>query len=467
MKSLFNSIVAAFLGGAIAIFGYHLIKGDQKTKVITKVVPTTGVPVTQVNYDEDGSKRLLDFTAAAEKSVHAVVHVINKSIARGRVSPLDAYLGRIPYREAIGTGSGVIITPDGYIITNAHVIDNANELEVTLNNNVTYKAQLIGSDEESDIALIKIDSATDLPYIPFGDSNTAEIGEWVLAVGNPIGLTSTVTAGIISAKGRDLDKTDQKIQSFIQTDAAVNPGNSGGALVNTQGELIGINTAIYSKTGSYIGYSFAVPSNNARKIINDFMEYGFVQKGMLGIRGTDLTGRLAQEFNVQVTTGIYVSEIVEGSGAANSTLRKGDVITSLDGFEISKFTELAGYVNSKNPGDIVVASVNRDGQILDIAITISKNNTVTIPQLEMKLRELTDNERDAYNISGGVKIEGTLGKLAQYNMTDYVITMVNNQDVDNIEEVQRILSNVAPNDTILIQMKNSLGQIERFRYTIN
>ncbi len=472
MKSFFKTLGAAVLGGAIALASYTYLNpsSDESTDlVVSTSIPEPVAQATQVNYTTDGTEvPNVDFTAAAERSVDAVVHVINKTMAPARVSPMDLFFGGgTPYREAIGTGSGVIITPDGYIITNNHVIDNSNELQVTLNNNVTYKATLVGADKESDIALIKVDTDEELPFIPFADSNTAKVGEWVLAVGNPIGLTSTVTAGIISAKGRDIDSRDSNVQSFIQTDAAVNPGNSGGALVNTRGELIGINTAIYSKTGSYIGYSFAVPSNNARKIINDFMEYGFVQKGMLGIRGTDLTGNIATELGINTTEGIYISEIVEDSGAAQSELQTGDVITALDGVPINKFTELAGYITSKNPGDTVVAAVLRENTILSIPITISKNNTVTIPKIEMKLRNLTKSEKKKYGVKNGVKIEGTLGQLKRYNMSDYVITQVNDIEVKNIDDVQAILREVAPRDVLLIQIKNSNGDVERFRYSVD
>lgn len=474
MKSFFKTLGAAALGGAIALSCYmffqshETVDSKKNESLVSASIPEPVAQIQQVNYTTNGKEvPNVDFTAAAARSVDAVVHVINKTVAPARVSPLDLYMGRAPYREAIGTGSGVIITPDGYIITNNHVIDNSNELQVTLNNNVTYKATLVGADKESDIALIKIDTDEELPFIPFADSNAAKIGEWVLAVGNPIGLTSTVTAGIISAKGRDLDSRDANLQSFIQTDAAVNPGNSGGALVNTRGELIGINTAIYSKTGSYIGYSFAVPSNNARKIINDFMEYGFVQKGMLGIRGTDLNGSISTELGLTTTEGIYVSEIVEDSGASKSNLKTGDVITSLDGFPITKFTELAGYITSKNPGDTVIAEVLRDNNSITIPIVISKNNTVTIPEIEMKLRNLTDSEKKKYDVDNGVKIEGTLGQLKRYNMSDYIITQVNDMEVKNIDDVQAILRNVAPRDVLLIQIKNSEGDVERFRYSID
>src|SRR5690606_6315578 len=280
-----------------------------------------------------------DFTEAARRSVNAVVHVKNVTITR---SPFTR-----PMQALQGTGSGVIVSPDGYIVTNNHVIQNASSLQVTLNNNETYTAEVIGSHPQSDIALLKIDPENELEYLPFGNSNNAQVGEWVLAVGNPFNLTSTVTAGIISAKSRNLGINPSEISSFIQTDAAVNPGNSGGALVNVRGELIGINTAITSQTGTYVGYAFAVPSNNARKIVEDIMEYGDVQQGILGIIG----GNVPQE--LEVSQGVYVSEVTPGSGAAEAGLRQNDVIVQIDNVEINKFADLTGYINSKRPDDVV------------------------------------------------------------------------------------------------------------------
>ncbi len=469
MKTFIKSVSMAILGGIVALGGYQLVqdKNTNEIKFVQQQNTQNALPATPVSYTGNTSIAGVDFTEAAEKTVNSVVHVINKTVARAPMSMSDVWAGRVPYREAIGTGSGVIITPDGYIITNNHVIDNSNHLQVTLNNNKSYIATLIGADAESDIALIKIDTDEDLPFVPFGDSNNAKIGEWVLAVGNPFNLTSTVTAGIISAKGRDLEAGDEKRQSFIQTDAAVNPGNSGGALVNTRGELIGINTAIKSQTGSYVGYSFAVPSNNARKIIEDFMEFGFVQKGMLGISGADLNSTNSKEFGLSSRDGIYVAGIVEDSGADKSELRVGDVITKLDGLVIKKFTELDGYIKTKNPGDIVTAEVIRDNELISIPITLSKNNTVTITQIEMKLRNLTKKEKKQFDVNSGVKITETIGKLARYNLSDYIVTKVNDTDVNDIDDIQAVLRDVVPNETLLIQMKNSKGEIERFRYTVN
>lgn len=469
MKSFIKTLGVAMLGGAIVLGSYKFFLEEVPLQPTypkqTRI--EDAVSTSPVNYVANTSIAGVDFTEAAEKTVHAVVHVKNKTVARVRQSWSDLRSGRVPYRETVGSGSGVIITEDGYIVTNNHVIENARELEVTLNNNKTYKAKLIGTEPNSDIALLKIDADEALPYIVFGDSDQTKIGEWVLAVGNPFNLTSTVTAGIISAKGRDLDETDAQIQSFIQTDAAVNPGNSGGALVNTNGELIGINTAIASKTGSYVGYSFAVPSNNARKIINDIMEFGFVQKGMLGISGGELNGNIANELGIDESEGIFVSEVVEDSGAAVAGLRSGDVITKIDNIKLQKFSDLTGYINSKNPGDVVVAKVLRDQNFIDVRIELSKNNTVSIPSIDMNLRNLTKEDRAQFKVTAGVKIVATTGGLSRYDMSNYIITKINEDDVKDIDDVQQILRKLPPSATLLVQMKNSAGETERFRYTMD
>lgn len=279
-----------------------------------------------------------DFTEAAGSTVHAVVHVKNTAI-KTLHNPYAQFFGQgsgISKQEQIGTGSGVIISGDGYIVTNNHVIDGANEIEITLNNRKKVKAILVGADSKTDIALLKIDVDYELPYIPFGNSDNAKIGEWVLAVGNPYNLTSTVTAGIISAKGRDLEG-NTKVDAFIQTDAAVNPGNSGGALVNTRGELIGINTAISSRTGSFIGYSFAVPSNITKKIIDDLLEYGAVQEAIIGI-GIDTSDDAIE--------GVKIGNIEDDSEALKAGLKSGDIIKKVNNVTITKFSELKGQLTA-------------------------------------------------------------------------------------------------------------------------
>ena len=295
MKSILKTMMIAIFSALFTLGAYDYLS-DEKIETVenakSKLIPAT--------YSFNSNRvagEMTDFTRAAEKTVDAVVHVKNTSIQKGNVSSwLRQFYGDNFDEKRIGTGSGVIVSPDGLIITNYHVIEDATEIEVTSHKNKTYIAEIIGSDPNTDLAVLKIKTDETLPFIPFGDSEVARIGEWVLAVGNPFNLNSTVTAGIISAKSRDLNERDSKNQSFIQTDAAVNMGNSGGALVNTDGELIGINTAISSITGGFVGYSFAVPSNIVRKVFEDLIEFGNVQKGLLGVSGSALNAELAEKF---------------------------------------------------------------------------------------------------------------------------------------------------------------------------
>ena len=322
----------------------------------------------------NSNSSLPDLTFAASKSIDAVVHVKNTSIVKDSDSWALQFFYGDDSRKKVGTGSGVIISPDGYVITNYHVIENSSEVIVTTNNNKEYTAEIIGFDEITDIAVLKINSDLNLNYLFFGDSNSTLIGEWVLAVGNPYNLNSTVTAGIISSKSRDLNEYDQKNQSFIQTDAAVNFGNSGGALVNTRGELIGINTLIQSMTGGYVGYSFAVPSNTVRKIFEDIIEYGDVQKGLLGVRGVALNSSYSKQLNLTETEGFYVDETEEGFGADSAGLVRGDIIKSIDGFKINRFSDLSGYLSSKRPGDQVQVDYVRDGKSKSTTVILKKSS---------------------------------------------------------------------------------------------
>ena len=321
-----------------------------------------------------GSSSLPDLTFAASRTIDAVVHVKNTSIVKESDSWALQFFYGDDSKKKVGTGSGVIISPDGYIITNYHVIENSSEVIVTTNNNKEYEAEIIGFDEVTDIAVLKINSDIKLDYIFFGDSDSTLIGEWVLAVGNPYNLNSTVTAGIVSSKSRDLNEYDQKNQSFIQTDAAVNFGNSGGALVNIQGELIGINTLIQSMTGGYVGYSFAVPSNTVRKIFEDIIEYGDVQKGLLGVRGVALKSSYSRQLNINETEGFYIDEIEEGYGAGSAGLIRGDIIKSVDGFKINRFSDLSGYLSSKRPGDKVEVNYVREGKLKTAIVTLKKSS---------------------------------------------------------------------------------------------
>ena len=326
------------------------------------------------NQNKYANSSLPDLTFAASKSIDAVVHVKNTSIVKDSDSWALQFFYGDDSRKKVGTGSGVIISPDGYITTNYHVIENSTEVIVTTNDNREYEAEIIGFDEVTDIAVLKIDTDSDLDYIFFGDSDSTLIGEWVLAVGNPYNLNSTVTAGIISSKSRDLNEFDQKNQSFIQTDAAVNFGNSGGALVNIQGELIGINTLIQSMTGGYVGYSFAVPSNTVRKIFEDILEYGDVQKGLLGVRGVALRSSYSKQLNLEETEGFYIDVIEPGFGADISGLQKGDIIKSIDDVKINRFSDLSGYLSSKRPGDKVKVKYIRDKELITASVTLKKSS---------------------------------------------------------------------------------------------
>ena len=378
MKSNFKVLSISLFCSILTFFIFNnLIKNkeiDYEVSYEIDNVPQYSLNALSNQSNFSSSSSLPDLTFAASKSIDAVVHVKNTSI----VEESDRWSLQFFYgddsKKKVGTGSGVIISPDGYIITNYHVIENSTEVIVTTNDNKEYEAEIIGIDEVYDIAVLKINSDLNLDYVFFGDSDSTLVGEWVLAVGNPYNLNSTVTAGIISSKSRDLNEYDQKNQSFIQTDAAVNFGNSGGALVNTKGELIGINTLIQSMTGGYVGYSFAVPSNTVRKIFEDILEYGDVQKGLLDVRGVAFNSPYSKQLNINETERYYIDEIESGYGADLAGLVRGDIIKSIDGFKINRFSDLSGYLSSKRPGDKVKVKFVRDGKLETAEITLKKSS---------------------------------------------------------------------------------------------
>ena len=374
MKNFFKILVVSALGGVMTLGSYILFFEKQETpKELSTANMSFTIP-TSYETNRVAAAESTDFTAIAEKSIHAVVHVKNLSVVQSNTNPLyEFFYGQSgsSERQVVGSGSGVIISSDGHIITNNHVIKGARKLEVTLNNKETYDAEVVGIDESTDIALLKIDKG-DLPYLAFGDSDNLRVGEWVLAVGNPFNLTSTVTAGIVSAKARDINimNNNKRIESFIQTDAAVNPGNSGGALVNTRGDLIGINTAISSQTGSYIGYSFAVPSNIAKKVIEDILEFGNVQRAYLGINYEELNSEKASEFGVGSTEGVLITRVLEQGAAKEAGLLPNDIIVKMDNIKIANFSDLQGFLGSKRPGDVVTVSVLRDEESKNIKLKL-------------------------------------------------------------------------------------------------
>lgn len=462
MKQTARLFLVALVAGATTLGGYKWLVEDTNTTPLTSQNDTTSFIPT--NYATTSAMAEgIDFTTAAEKTVHAVVHVKNTTVSTQPSNMMDLLFGGGSPRAMIGTGSGVIISPDGYIITNNHVIDNSTQLEVTLNNNKTYEAELIGTDPKTDIALIKIDADEELPYVPFGDSNNIKIGEWVLAVGNPFNLTSTVTAGIISAKARDLNEFDSNPQSFIQTDAAVNRGNSGGALVNIQGQLVGINTAITSETGSYVGYAFAVPSNTARKVVEDIMEYGNVQRGILGITGGSLNSDTAQSLGIDETEGVYVAGVEKGSGADKSGLQEGDIIKKIDGYKIGKFADLAGYLGAKRPNDVVDVTILRNGSPRVIPVTLVKLEIYEIDALGLEVKNTSKAELRDRGVKNGVKVSRTLNRdMRRYDLEGIIITQINDQSIGDIDDVKRIMSQHDYKDPIKITFVNEDGEVNSF-----
>ncbi|TVZ25387.1 Do/DeqQ family serine protease [Gillisia sp. Hel_I_86] len=464
MKQFIKLLGVSVLGGVLTLGSYKLIIDEDESffeeSSPMKTESSSFIPVSNSNniYGTNA-----DFTEAAEKTVHSVVHVKNVAVFDKPNSIWEYYSrGGNSGKALQGSGSGVIISPDGYIITNNHVIKGAGEIEVTLNNNKTYVAEVIGVDSKADIALIKID-ATQLEYIPFGNSNDIKLGEWVLAVGNPFNLTSTVTAGIVSAKARDLNAYDGTPQSFIQTDAAINPGNSGGALVNIDGKLIGINTAITSQTGSYIGYGFAVPSNNARKIVEDLMEYGNVQQGILGIRGTDVNQFISKEFNLTTSQGVIVRDVDSGSGAALAGIEQGDVIRKIDNIEIRKMSDLTGYLGSKRPKDVVKVKIIREGREREVAVKLAKYETFAIQQIGLEVTNASKADLREYNTKNGVKISRALkGDQQSQALIGIIITKINKQTVNSIEDVKRILGSNNSSEPISVTFVNKKGKEQTY-----
>ena len=409
-----------------------------------------------------------DFVDVAKRTIDNVVHVKNSTNISNDFSLEDLIFGKRQQRPLIGTGSGVIISPDGYIITNSHVVKNADKIEITTNSNQTFDAELVGSDDQNDIALLKINSNEVLSYATFGDSDSTQIGEWVLAVGNPFNLNSTVTAGIISAKSRNLDPSGRTTQSYIQTDAAVNPGNSGGALVNTKGELIGINTAIQSQTGSYIGYSFAVPSNIARKIIEDIMEFGVVQYGFLGVTGSSLNSSISKKLGTKDTEGFYINSVEEGSGANIAGIKSGDIIKQVDGININKFSDLKGYLNSKRPNDIVKIKLKIDSEEKLVSVKLNKNERIQFYLIGI-LKNMSKDELIKSNVSSGVKISEFNNNYKKY-WQDYgirvgnIVKSINGKKIQTILDVEKILKSRNYQDPINIEIINDNNITERFNF---
>lgn len=460
MKKIGSLLLVSLFTGVITLGAYKMFFENTNYTIVSQneSTPTFNTSYTPTSAKGAGINEI-DFTIAAENTVNAVVHVKNVTTGRTARTVRDFFYGseNSSQRTQVGTGSGVIISADGHIVTNNHVIVKADKLQVTLNNNKTYDAELIGSDPNSDIALLKIDAEGNLPYLAFGDSDNTKIGEWVLAVGNPFNLTSTVTAGIVSAKARDLGRN----QSFIQTDAAVNPGNSGGALVNTNGDLVGINTAITSQTGSYVGYSFAVPSNIAKKVVDDLMEYGSVQKGLLGISAINTKTPYAIENGIDEIEGVYIADVVEDSGAYDANLQEGDIIKKVDNISIRKYPDLTGYLSAKRPNDIIDVTIERDGKQILVPVTLKKRQTIEVPIMGLTVKNLTEEDQKKFKTKKGVKIIAVPETYRNYGIQNKVILSVDDKEIKDIEDAKTIFSGISRYGKTVITMLNENGERER------
>ncbi|MCZ4409875.1 Do family serine endopeptidase [Cryomorphaceae bacterium 1068] len=457
MKQLIKTAVVALFGGFVALGTY--VTFFEGGNLPNQVEPKTEFKLT--NYTSSPSMPLesIDFVEASNRSLDAVVHVKTVSVAQQYYNPWSRYFGGDPYssKQQRSSGSGVIISDDGFIVTNNHVIENAETIEITTNDNRTFEATLVGRDPGTDIALLKI-KADGMPSITLGDSDALQIGEWVLAVGNPFNLTSTVTAGIVSAKARNINILDYDpnsetfpLESFIQTDAAVNPGNSGGALVNGRGELIGINTAIASRTGSYSGYSFAVPVSIVKKVTADLLEFGKVQRAYIGVSISNIDPELMMNQGLEVSEGAYVRGLLEGGAAEQAGISEGDIIVSVEDFPVKSVTELQEQVGKYRPGDRISVSILRENQKRSLEVLLrdrygkTELKKRTEEELNMifgaKFEELSSEEKSSLKVVNGVRItdieEGKFRKAGVEK--GFVITHIDKQPVDSPEDVKRIL----------------------------
>ena len=443
--------VAAVSAGVSCLYVKHY--GNNEKIIIQETQQT---PVQYSAYTHDGEP--VDFTYAADKSVNAVVHVMTTyEVQQSQMSDpfLEYFFGERNFQQAPqkrqASGSGVILSKDGYIVTNNHVVDGAAQVNVVLNDKRQFKAQIVGTDPTTDLALLKVD-ADDLPTLPIGNSDNLKVGEWVLAVGNPFNLTSTVTAGIVSAKARNINilSGDMKIESFIQTDAAVNPGNSGGALVNTRGELVGINAAIASQTGSYTGYAFAIPTSIMSKVVADLKEYGTVQRALLGVQIRDIDADFAKEKNLETMEGAYVASVGSQSAASDAGIKEGDIITHVSGNKVKTVSELQEKISRFRPGDKVQITLLRNGKQETVSVTLKNmmGNTNVVKNYDTKqlgatLTPLTDKQKSNLGINYGLQVTSVEkgGRFQQAGIPKgYIILRINNQKVTSTTDVESIIS---------------------------
>ena len=462
-KSIVVVLLSALVGGLTA-YGVVKAEGADMERV---VVSSDGASYRTVNLSQSDYP---DFTYAAESAVDAVVYVKVTAVDVRRSAPSSIFDFFFGYestperRERVGSGSGVIIRPDGYIVTNNHVVEGASKIEVTLNNNKTFEATLIGTDPATDVALIKID-AQGLPIIPFGDSDQLRLGEWVLAIGSPYDLRSTITAGIVG---------EFKIESFIQTDAAVNPGNSGGALVDKAGNLVGVNTAIISQTGSYTGYSFAIPSNIVKKIASDLIEYGSVKRALLGVTMTSVDDKIAKELKLSSPEGVYITEVLKGSAADEAGIKVGDVLIAIDSAKVVNGAAVQEAVNNFSPGDKAEMTVIRDGKEKTVKVTFkgtaAENGSVDeeggVAFYGARIKEAPEEDLARLGIKHGVEIVSVgPGKIMDAGVSDgFIILYVNDQPVSKPQDVLDIVKK--QKRSVFIEGVTSYGKPSYFGFGI-
>lgn len=459
-----NKILYAIIGALSATVIILLVNHNKSdnTPITDTTISTTNNPAPTHFVNHLPTQN--NFVVASEKSVNAVVHIKTKTRGHGYTrnnwyeyffGPLEQY-NNTPSERYMGAGSGVIISQEGYIVTNNHVIENADVVEVTLNDKRSYTAQIIGNDPSTDLAVLKIDD-TQLPFLPFGNSDHTRVGEWVLAVGNPFNLTSTVTAGIISAKARNMHMLDKgrgtAIESFIQTDAAINPGNSGGALVNMQGELVGINAAIASNTGSYAGYAFAIPSNLAQRVVGDIIQYGSAQRAYLGVSIAEITDKVAKQLDLEDIEGVYVANVVAQGAADEAGIRQGDIILQIEGQKVNTTSELIGKIAQYHPGEIisVLVKTNKGNKTYDVHLQNIDGNTDIKPGkrednyvqvLEAAFKQPSAELQNLLGIDYGMQI-ATLnpGILSKKGIKKgLIILKLNQKKVNDTEDIRRIIN---------------------------
>jgi serine protease Do len=482
MKTKLRILGLGVLGGMIPLGMYVFFAQNNETSLSDQVIDGNSDYYARAASMYANPMMTENFVDASESTINSVVHVTTKVVKTTiQQDPFFEFFygpgsGNKEFKQyGSGSGSGVIVSSEGYIVTNNHVIDNASEIEVILNDNSKYTAHVVGADPSTDVAILKI-NAPNLKPIALGNSDDLRIGEWVLAVGNPFNLTSTVTAGIVSAKARNInlltDRTQNNvvpIESFIQTDAAVNPGNSGGALVNTKGELVGINTAIASQTGSYSGYSFAIPVNLVNKVMRDLIDFGVVQRGFLGIQIADISQEIKEKNNLPSLKGVFVSKVNEDGSADKAGMKDGAVILKVGMKEVNSVASLQEEIGKRRPGDKVALTVrNKKGseEVLEVVLRnssgetnlLSKNEITKNSALGATFANLTDKEKKELNISYGVKIKTlNTGKLKGLGLEEgMIITKINNEPVESVEQLTTKLS--TGNKGILLEVMTKSGK---------